>query len=399
MDGEAAVSAGMATQPAPAPAAEPAPAASTPPAAESTAQGTETSNAQPQGSATESNIVASADSGDGKRFVIEKDPVTGKRTVKKVDAAQEPAQEPVPEKVEEKEPENSPTAELIDKVAGELGAVPEPYDLNEFSAALAAGDIDERRVPAEFQKQYTEFKINQAVEAYKARQAEEARQREQVQKQLTPEERAKAMQEFYTKLNADALERALKDLGISKEDYENIQFGDNTAKQNEIKAAAEWHRQQLIMDIQSRANAENAARTAQQAIYKDIVDFVADAKTKEPHFNAIDVMMQERYKTLPYAEGRKVEDAIVALRNGTITEQQAVTMREYYEATRKEYYAKRNNLSSTPKPAAKPPVVEKPGEGAELPRQQVIDYSALRNGSVREKRQWIANFMRTNKSR
>lgn len=381
------------------PASEPAPAQVSEPqrSAEPTVQTSESAGGgQPQGAGAEDNIVASANTGDGKRFVIEKDPVTGKRTVKKIDAEPVAAQNTEP--VTEPEPATSPTAELIDKAASEVGATPEPYDLNEFSAALAAGDVDERRVPQEYQKQYTEFRIAQAVEAYKEKQAEEARQKEQLQKQLSPEEQAKAMQEFYKKLNADAKARALKDFGLTEEQYDGMEFGDEK-QEAAINAAIEWHRQQLIGNIQQRANAENVARQQQQARYKDIVDFVADAKAKEPHFNAIDQMMQERFKTLPYAEGRKVEEAITALKNGTITDQQAVTMREYYEATRKEYYAKRNNLSSTPKPAAKPPVVERPGEGRELPRETSFDYAALRNGSIKEKRQWIARFMQANKNR
>ena len=392
MDMEGTVTAGGGT-PAPTPAPEPAPAAAPEPAPAPEAQASPEPAAAPAAEPKD-NVIASANTSDGKRFVIEKDPVTGKRTVKKVDA--EPAPEPAAEPAPEPEPESSPTQELATQVASELGAEVEPYDLNEFSAALAAGEVDERRVPQEFQKQYTEFRIGQAVEQYKQRQAQEARQREQVQKQLTPEEQAKAMQDFYAKLNLDAKARALKDFGLTQEQYDNLQFGGeiDQQKQAAINAATEWHRQQLIGDIRSRASAEQAARQSQQAIYKDIVDFVADAKGKEPHFNAIDQMMQERYKTLPYAEGRKVEDAIIALRNGTITEQQAVTMREYYEATRKEYYAKKNNLSSTPKPAPKPPAVERPGEGRELPKQQVIDYAALRNGSVREKRAWLGAFLR-----
>ena len=382
-----------------APASEPAPAQVSEPqgSTEPAAQSAEPAGSGQTQSTADNNIVASANTGDGKRFVIEKDPVTGKRTVKKIDA--EPvAAEQNAEPAAEPEPANSPTAELIDRVAGEVGAVPEPYDLNEFSAALAAGDVDERRVPQEFQKQYTEFRIAQAVEAFKEKQAEETRQKEQLQKQLSPEEQAKAMQEFYKKLNEDAKARALKDFGMTEEQYDGMEFGDEK-EEAAINAAIEWHRQQLIGNIQQRANAENVARQQQQARYKDIVDFVADAKAKEPHFNAIDQMMQERFKTLPYAEGRKVEEAITALKNGTITDQQAVTMREYYEATRKEYYAKRNNLSSTPKPAAKPPVVERPGEGKELPKETTFDYAALRNGSNKEKRQWIARFMQANKNR
>ena len=175
-----------------APASEPAPAQVSEPqgSTEPAAQSAEPAGSGQTQSTADNNIVASANTGDGKRFVIEKDPVTGKRTVKKIDA--EPvAAEQNAEPAVEPEPANSPTAELIDRVAGEVGAVPEPYDLNEFSAALAAGDVDERRVPQEFQKQYTEFRIAQAVEAFKEKQAEEARQKEQLQKQLSPEEQAK----------------------------------------------------------------------------------------------------------------------------------------------------------------------------------------------------------------
>ena len=124
------------------------------------------------------------------------------------------------------------------------------------------------------------------------------------------------------------------------------------------------------------------------------MSFVQEARAKEPNFSAIDQIMQTRYKTMPYEQGRAAEDAINALRAGNITEAQTETLRKYYEDVRHEYYAEKNKLSTTPKAAPKPPVVETAGTGNQIPKDNTPDYRALRNAtSIRDRKAWLSNFL------
>lgn len=305
------------------------------------------------------------------------------------------------------EPQEEPTTtddsanltQNIDAAAEAVNAPPEPYNLNEFLNALTSDAVDESRIPADYMKQYTDYKIQQAIAA-KNKQAElEKQQQEQINQKLTPEQEQNNMKTFLQNLDDEAGKRAAHDVGMTEEDMENIDFmDDGDEKLVNYKLAKEWHRNRLMVELQERANVENTARQKQAAIYQEIQNFTTQAKQSEPNFDAIDKMMSERYKTLPYAEGKRVEEVLQALGNGTITEAQTVELRNYYEATRKEFYAKKNGLSTTPRRAPKPPAVERAGNGKEIQREYTPDYAALRNGNPREQVAWIAEFLR-NKGR
>lgn len=384
------------TAPEPAAAAEPQTAAASEPAAKSEPPA---EDSKPEG------YIASGPAKNGKVLTLVQDPVSGKRSVQFMPLPQEkPAEDNKPESVpqtEKQEANVTPVSEEAAKAAEAANAEPEKYTLDEFSQAIASGNIDERRVPPEYSQQYADFKIKQAVKAYNDQQKAAAAKQEEVKKQLTPEEQAEVMRDFYKKLDANAKERALADLGLTEEQLDDDEYSDeNEAKKKSFNAAYEWHRQQLINDIQRRASQEQAMRQAQQEIYDGIVAFVNDAKTKEPNFNAIDLMMNTRYKELPYGEARPVEEALTALKAGTITADQTETLRKYYESCRKEFYAKKNNLRTVPQQVPKaPPVVERGGDGTQLPpKAPTIDYDALRNAkSVKEKRMWLQNFFSLNK--
>lgn len=295
--------------------------------------------------------------------------------------------------------DNANLTQNIDAAAEAVNAPAEPYNLNEFLNALTSDAVDESRIPAEYMAQYSNYKIQQAIEA-KNKQAELAKQQqEQINQKLTPEQEQDNMKTFLQNLDDEAGKRAAHDVGMTEEDMENIDFmDDGDEKLVNYKLAKEWHRNRLMVELQERANVENTARQKQAAIYQEIQNFTTQAKQSEPNFDAIDKMMSERYKTLPYAEGKRVEEVLQALGNGTITEAQTVELRNYYEATRKEFYAKKNGLSTTPRRAPKPPAVERAGTGKEIQREYTPDYAALRNGNPREQVAWIAEFLR-NKGR
>lgn len=306
---------------------------------------------------------------------------------------EEPQQEPA------QADDGVPFTQNIDAAAEAVNAPAEPYNLNEFLNALTSDAVDESRIPADYMKQYTDYKIQQAIAA-KNKQAEmEKQQQEQISQKLTPEQEQNNMKTFLQNLDDEAGKRAAHDVGMTEEDMENIDFmDDGDEKLVNYKLAKEWHRNRLMVELQERANVENTARQKQAAIYQEIQNFTTQAKQSEPNFDAIDKMMSERYKTLPYAEGKRVEEVLQALGNGTITEAQTIELKNYYDATRKEFYAKKNGLSTTPRRAPKPPAVERAGTGKEIQREYTPDYAALRNGNPREQVAWIAEFLR-NKGR
>lgn len=306
---------------------------------------------------------------------------------------EEPQQEPA------QADDAAPFTQNIDTAAEAVNTPTEPYNYNEFLNALTVDNVDESRIPAEYMERYRDYKFQQVMAA-KNKQAELAKQQqEQINQKLSPEQEQNNMKTFLQNLDDEAGKRAAHDVGMTEEDMENIDFmDDGDEKLVNYKLAKEWHRNRLMVELQERANVENTARQKQAAIYQEIQNFTTQAKQSEPNFDAIDKMMSERYKTLPYAEGKRVEEVLQALGNGTITEAQTVELRNYYEATRKEFYAKKNGLSTTPRRAPKPPAVERAGTGKEIQREYTPDYAALRNGNPREQVAWIAEFLR-NKGR
>lgn len=295
--------------------------------------------------------------------------------------------------------DNANITQNIDAAAEAVNAPAEPYNLNEFLNALTSDAVDESRIPAEYMAQYSNYKIQQAIEA-KNKQAELAKQQqEQINQKLTPEQEQDNMKTFLQNLDDEASKRAAHDVGMTEEDMENIDFmDDGDEKLVNYKLAKEWHRNRLMVELQERANVENTARQKQAAIYQEIQNFTTQAKQSEPNFDAIDKMMSERYKTLPYAEGKRVEEVLQALGNGTITEAQTVELKNYYDATRKEFYAKKNGLSTTPRRAPRPPAVERAGNGKEIQREYTPDYAALRKGDPKQQVAWLAEYLR-NKGR
>ena len=341
------------------------------------------------------DVIASGSGRDGLSLELVKDPVTGKRTIRRAmpqPQEQAPAQAEQAQ-IQEQIPNATPTSDQAEQAAQNANAAPSKYTLDEFSAAIASGNVDGDRVPEEYTQQYANFKIQQAMQAYNEQRQAVEQQKAQVEKQLSPEEQKQAVKDFYARLDAEAKERALKDMELSAEQLEELELEDE-AGHMAYKAAYDWHRQQLIAEVQQKVAQESAQKQAQQAIYQGIMNFVNEARVKEPNFNAIDQIMQTRYKTMPYEQGRAAEDAINALRAGNITEAQTETLRKYYEDVRREYYAEKNKLSTTPKAAPKPPVVETAGTGNQIPKDNTPDYRALRNAtSIRDRKAWLSNFL------
>lgn len=275
----------------------------------------------------------------------------------------------------------------------------EKYTLEELTAAISAGNIDERRVPDEYKAQVASIKIQQAQAQYNA-QVEAKKKQEQellAQQQLSPEQQRAQQQQFLMNLEQEASQRAAHDAGLSNDELENISLmDDDDPRVINYKLAKQWHRDDIVRTLQNKYAEESAARQKRAEVYGGINEFVTEAKRTEPNFDAIDKFMVQRVNELPYKEASELIPIFDALNKGTITEPQAVKLRMYYERSRKEYYARKNKLSTTPKRAAKPPVTERAGDGATVTKKYVPDYQALRNASQRERVQWMAEFLKQN---
>lgn len=273
------------------------------------------------------------------------------------------------------------------------------YTLDEFSNAIATGYVDEKRVPQEYQRQYADWKIGQAVQAHNAQQRaiaqQEAARRAEIEAQMNPETRQEQMREFLTGLDKEADARAQQDAGLSEEDVENLDLmDDDDPKLINYKLAKEWHRQDLMAKMQSRYADEQAQRQRQEAVYAGINQFTEEQRAKEPNFDAIDRMLLTRVNDLTYKQAQVVVPVLQALQNGTINEAQTEILRSYYEDTRKLFYMQKNGLGTTPRAVNRPPTVERAGDGRDVNSVYVPDYSALAKSDVRGRRAWLAEFIR-----
>lgn len=273
------------------------------------------------------------------------------------------------------------------------------YTLDEFSNAIATGYVDEKRVPQEYQRQYADWKIGQAVQAHNAQQRaiaqQEAARRAEIEAQMNPETRQEQMREFLTALDKEADARAQQDAGLSEEDVENLDLmDDDDPKLINYKLAKEWHRQDLMAKMQNRYADEQAQRQRQEAVYAGINQFTEEQRAKEPNFDAIDRMLLTRVNDLTYKQAQVVVPVLQALQNGTINEAQTEILRNYYEDTRKLFYMQKNGLGTTPRAVNRPPTVERAGDGRDVNSVYVPDYGALAKSDVRGRRAWLAEFIR-----
>ena len=273
------------------------------------------------------------------------------------------------------------------------------YTLDEFSNAIATGYVDEKRVPQEYQRQYADWKIGQAVQAHNAQQRaiaqQEAARRAEIEAQMNPETRQEQMREFLTGLDKEADARAQQDAGLSEEDIENLDLmDDDDPKLINYKLAKEWHRQDLMAKMQNRYADEQAQRQRQEAVYAGINQFTEEQRAKEPNFDAIDRMLLTRVNDLTYKQAQVVVPVLQALQNGTINEAQTEILRNYYEDTRKLFYMQKNGLGTTPRAVNRPPTVERAGDGRDVNSVYVPDYGALAKSDVRGRRAWLAEFIR-----
>lgn len=270
----------------------------------------------------------------------------------------------------------------------------QPYNASELILAMQSGTVDERRIPMEYAMQYAAIKAQQAQQA-----AMQQAQKQTENNAAAQQDQLREQQAFYNRVEAMAKEETLKSLGLTQDELDAAEYTDDKeleAKAAQYETALAWNRSRIAEAIQREIYASKQAKQAQEDIYNGINAYTNELMAKEPNFQNINVMMESHYKTLPYDEAKDIAGAIEAYKNGNITEQQCETLKSYYEKTRIAYYAKLNNLNTTPT-KVKPPKVEQRGNG-NAGNTNTVTIESLRNAkTMKEKSSIIGKLLLGNR--
>jgi hypothetical protein len=190
--------------------------------------------------------------------------------------------------------------------------------------------------------------------------------------QTAPQDETALAKEYYSNVNKMAKERAMKEIGITQDELDVAEYSDDTElveKAAAYRAAVENNRTQIMHDVDSIRRAQEAERNDHAQAYQTVMAFTQEMKQKEPNFDAIDKLMISRVNNMPYAEAIKIAPLIQKVQNGTLTTADLPALQEMYNQTRLEFYSKKTGVGLAPKVVNKPAFVEKPGNGAEAPKQ------------------------------
>lgn len=351
---------------------------------------------------SEPSVVASAETDDGGMSLV-KDPITGQISLKFGSDEEQQTEQPQEENQPQEDDNGERGTDNVD--AGQTTTQAPMYNLDEFSTALANGYVDPSRVPQEYQAQYADYRIREALQQRQAQQQaayqREMAQRQQLEQQMKPENRTQVNKDFYNALEEEATKAALQDLGMTQEELEEAEFADNAEEiQKNYQNAKDWHKQRIRGELEARYRQEQNYRIQQQNTYARIQQYVAAERAKEPNFDAIDKTLATRYQTMPLNQGRVIESALTALKNGTIDDRGMQIIDKYYQDCRKEWYANKNGLKASGKPQQAPrkapPVVENAGQGQTVNREYKPNYKSLRNATVDQKHAWVREYFKNN---
>lgn len=296
--------------------------------------------------------------------------------------------ETIPNGAEGKGPEK---AEPVEEQAEQAQQVQEPqvqpqvqqpqfYSPAELSLAIQMGQVDESRIPPEYQPQYLAMKQQNAPNPPPQKSEAELRN------------------EFLDAVNKAAHDKAMKDVGITEDELSMGEFSDNDEIQTKVsryKAALDVARSQIISGYSEQVRVEQMKAQQENEFKKGVADWIDEQRTSEPNFDEIGFFMQEHYKTMPYEKAVAIAPAIQKAMQGKLDPQSAEVVKNYYEDCRKEFYAKKNGTSTTPSPRS--PSVERKGTGQDVVKP--IDYAEqLRAAPVRDKSKiveaWLSSMKR-----
>lgn len=282
---------------------------------------------------------------------------------------------------------NSATGIISDVLVGANGSEAAAYSSEELLLAIQLNQVDERRIPEAYKAQYAAFKASSEDKV------------QSMQSDASKNSDVDAT-EFYTKVNGLARQMAMRELGITDEDIAAAEYTDDQVLKDKVdnfNAAVEFNRNKIFADVQMKQakSIEEAERAKfeRDSVYNEIKNYTLQVQQTEPNFQAIDVLMETRYMTLPYAQAKEIEPVLLALKNHTLRREQLPILQKYYEDTRLEYYAKLNGAGRVPTPVAKPPLIERPGTGVDVPAEKP-DFSKLRTMTNRQKQAYLSQYLR-----
>lgn len=327
---------------------------------------------------------------------IQVDPQTGKRRV--VFPAQEQAETQPP--AEEQAQEQTPQA-------------PQQYSAGDIVQLVATGQqIDQARVPQELQgyaAAIQQQRINAAqMQMMQMQQAQARQQMAQQPPQAPPQPTVEQVQQaqkaraaVYEQITQLAEKKACEDLGVTKAQLNDAKFSDDEELQKKaqaFEAAVRFNTQAISNEIMRQRAAQAQQMQAVQRETQETMQAILpkwQEYQKDPHYNDIDNMMGEYYKTMPFDEGAKVKQSIDRFLAGRPVKADVDILDNYYKKTKEAYYAKATGVSTTPQPIqkAKPPRVEQPGQhGTTAP--QKVDWSKMRGMTPRQRSQFLQTYLR-----
>lgn len=326
---------------------------------------------------------------------IQVDPETGRRRVVF------PSEEQAPPAQEQ----------AVQETAPQEPQAPQQYSANDIVQLVATGQqIDPSRVPQELQG-YAAAIQQQRINAEQAQQMQMMQmQRQQMAQppQAPPQPTAEQMQQaqkaraaVYEQITQLAEKRACEDLGVTKAQLNDAKFSDDEELQKKaqaFEAAVRFNTDAISQEIMRQRAAQAQQMQAIQRETQETMQAIVpkwNEYKQDPHYNDIDNMMGEFYKTLPFEEGAKVKQSIDRFLAGRPVKADVDILDNYYKRTKEAYYAKATGVSTTPQPVqkAKPPRVEQPGQhGATTP--QKVDWSKMRGMTPRQRSQFLQTYLR-----
>lgn len=259
-------------------------------------------------------------------------------------------------------------------------AQPTMYSIADISTAIQAGiPLAPERIPSEL------------VGWYQQKQAE------QMQKEAP--DTKEQQREFFRNIAQKAKEEALAELQMTDadltKDLDELDFDEQEQlikKRQQFQELSQINQSVLLNQVQFAMAQQAQERERQMGVVRGIVEYADELRKSEPNFEAINLMMRDHYKTMPYQDAAVIKNAIDALSTGQIDQRQADTLRVYYEKTRLAYYAQKNNLTTKPQTITTPPVTEKPTSG-DFQSDQKADWAAMRNMTPLERKNYfMKNF-------
>lgn len=337
---------------------------------------------------TETNTTPESSSPSGERFGLVRHP-DGRTELKRIVEEEEPTAEPsvdppTPQQAEEVPPAETVTTPPVTPqptFGVDAGNEPraQPYSIADISTAIQAGiPLATERIPSEL------------VGWYQQKQAE--------QMQKDAPDMKEQQRAFFRNIAQKAKEEALAELKMTDadltKDLDELDFDEQEKliqKRQQFQELAQVNQSVLLNQVQFAMAQQAQEKERQMSVVRGIVEYADELRKSEPNFEAINLLMRDHYKTMPYQDAAVIKNAIDALSTGQIDQRQADTLRIYYEKTRLAYYANKNNLTTKPQTITTPPVTEKPTSGNVQSEQ--TDWGSMRNMTPLERKNYfIKNF-------